>query len=116
VGATSIHHLPVLMNLAWVAVLQGETAEANSLLAHALKTYGPALGKWHPRVSHVLALLGAVAALEDDWQLAAEYLHVAAKILRARGLTQTLPAQRIDTGLDFVTSVKRSQIQGEAHS
>jgi tetratricopeptide (TPR) repeat protein len=102
VGAQSIHHLPVLMNMAWLEAIQGDTIEANRMLAHALKTYGPILGKWHPRNAHVLALLGGVAALDRDWKSALEYLQMSAKILRAHGLTHTLQGQKINTALDFL--------------
>ncbi len=75
------------------------------MLAHALKTYGPLLGRWHPRNAHLLGLLGAVAALDADWASAKEYLAVASKILRAQGLMQTLAAQRIDTALAFLQRI-----------
>lgn len=104
VGAQSVHHLPVLMNIAWVEMLQGDTGEANRTLTHALKTYGPFMGKWHPRVAHVLALLGAIAAIDGDSLSAIEYLEVAAKILRSHGLIQTTQGQKIDTALDFLNA------------
>jgi hypothetical protein len=102
VGAQSIHHLPVLMNMAWLDALAGETRDANQMLAHALRTYAPVLGKWHPRNAHVLALLGGVAGLDGDWRSAAEYLRVSAKILRAHGLTHTLQGQKVETALNFI--------------
>lgn len=107
VGAQGMQHLPVLMTSAWIELLQSNGVAANTMLAHALRTYGPLLGRWHPRIAHLLALLGACAALDDDWLGANEYLQTAEQILRARGLMQTMPGQKVTTALEFVANILR---------